>query len=132
LNLAETTVVEGPAPSLETCAAEDAVHLTGYTANRVDVEARMGCRGMLILGDAWFPGWNVYVDGRQAPLLRTCSLVRGVVVESGSHRVTFRYQPWTVYLGAALALLGLAICGLVVFTPMGARLERWATERGEL
>lgn len=132
LNLAETAVVEGPAPSLETCAAEDAVRLTGYTANRVEVEARMGCRGMLILGDAWFPGWKAYVDGRQAPLLRTCSLVRGVVVEGGAHRVTFRYQPWTVCLGAALALLGLTICGVVVFTPMGARLERWATERGEL
>ncbi len=129
LNLVETVVVEGPAPVLAACAAPDDVRLAEYTANRIAVDARMSCRGMLILSDAWFPGWNVYVDGKPAPMLRVRSIVRGVVVDGGAHRVTFRYQPGALYAGAALTLLGLAICALALFGPSDARFARRTTER---
>ncbi len=131
LDLARTAVVEGIAPKLDTCAAADQVRLTGYTANRATVDAQMSCRGLLILGDAWFPGWKAYVDGKPTPVLRTCSLVRGVVVDAGAHRVTFRYEPWTVWAGALLALAGLSLCGVVVCTPLGKKLERWAAPKAE-
>ncbi len=132
LNLVETAVVEGTAPMLEVCAAPDVVQLAEYTANRVMVDARMSCRGILILGDAWFPGWNVYVDGQPAPMLRVCSIVRGVAVNGGAHRVTFRYQPVTLYAGLAMTLLGLAICAVAVLGPFDARLARRTTERAGL
>ncbi len=132
IDLASTAVVEGAAPALETCAGSDEVRIAEYAANHVTVDARMNCRGLLILGDSWCPGWKAYIDGVPAPIARVCSMVRGVVVEGGVHRVTFRYRPWTVFVGGALAALGFAFCAVVAFTRFGTRIEQWATGRAGL
>jgi uncharacterized membrane protein YfhO len=68
------------------------------------VEARMACRGMLILTDTWYPGWRAAVDGRAARIHEAYAAVRGVVVEAGRHTVEFRYAPLRWYAGAALTL----------------------------
>ncbi len=59
--------------------------------------------GVVVLADAWFPGWSVDVDGTEADVLRTWGFLRGVVVPKGEHRVTWRYDPWTFRLGAGLS-----------------------------
>ena len=81
----------------------------------------MRCRGMVILTDTWFPGWQATVDGKRAKIERAYGFVRGVVVEPGNHVIEMRYRPLSVYLGAGLSLLA---CGIViagVFSPMRKR-----------
>jgi hypothetical protein len=81
---------------------------------RVVVRADASDRALLVLADTWFPGWRARVDGRDAPIVRTDQLLRGVVVPAGAHTVEFAYVPWSwragwiVSLVAAVALLGLA------------------------
>ena len=60
-------------------------------------------------------GGRAYVDGHEVVVLRVNFLFRGVQLEPGSHRVTYRYQPASfrsgllVLIGALLAAtLGLA------------------------
>ena len=71
------------------------------------------CRGMLIFGDVWFPGWRATVDGRPARIYKVYNLVRGVVVEAGKHEVVMRYRPMSVFVGIALGLLGVVACFLI-------------------
>lgn len=59
--------------------------------------------GVVVLADAWFPGWSVDVDGTDAEVVRTWGFLRGVVVPKGEHRVTWRYLPWTFRFGAWLS-----------------------------
>jgi uncharacterized membrane protein YfhO len=68
----------------------------------------MGCRGMAVLADTWFPGWQATVDGRSAPILEVYGALRGVVVEQGVHRVEMVYRPWSARLGGLMTLLGIA------------------------
>jgi uncharacterized membrane protein YfhO len=78
------------------------------------VRARASDRGLLVLADTWFPGWRARVDGRDAPIVRTDQLLRGVVIGAGRHTVEFTYVPWSwragwiVSLLAAIGLLALA------------------------
>jgi len=115
---AQEALVVGAAPALADCGGVDEVRMElPYRANRVGIEAKMGCRGLVILSDTYFPGWRVTVDGREAEVLEVFGALRGVVVEGGLHRVEMVYRPATAYWGGGLALLG---WGLVI----------WAWRRG--
>src|ERR1039458_6142513 len=50
-------------PALEKCALPDEAWMTGRNAGSVAFQARMGCRGMLVIADTWYPGWCVCVGG---------------------------------------------------------------------
>jgi uncharacterized membrane protein YfhO len=67
----------------------------------------MACDGMVILSDAFYPGWRARVDHRPAGVYEINGAMRGVAVPRGKHTVTMRYRPVSVYLGAALTLLGI-------------------------
>jgi hypothetical protein len=77
-------------------------------AERVVLRARLSAPGLLVLGDAFYPGWEVLVDGVRRPLLVADYIVRAVKVEAGDHRVEFVFRPISFRLGAAISLLALA------------------------
>lgn len=114
----QAVAVVAPAPTLPfsgpNC-AEDRVRLQNYEPTRVVVTAKMGCAGVLVLGDTYFPGWHVTLDDRPAELLAAYGVVRAVAVPAGEHRVTFDYRPRSVQLGAALSLAGVLLLGAVTY-----------------
>ncbi|HEY1217602.1 MAG: YfhO family protein [Bryobacteraceae bacterium] len=95
-------------PALEQCGQEDRV--TGFAENpsQVWVNVEMGCKGMLIVSDNWYPGWRAEVDGQPAEIWKVNTVIRGVVVPAGKHAVAMRYRPFSVYFGFVCTLLGLA------------------------
>lgn len=104
--------VLGPAPRLETCAAPDHVRIAHYDPSRVVLSVHMACRGMVVLTDTFYPGWQATVDGRPAPIHEAYGIVRGVVADAGTHTIEFRYRPrWLAIAFSAppLALLGTAL-----------------------
>jgi hypothetical protein len=72
----------------------------------VEVEASVPARQVLVLTDSYYPGWRAFVDGTEAPILPVDVLFRGVVLEPGSHRVVFRYQPDSWRIGLLLGVIG--------------------------
>ncbi len=106
--IGEETFLPGPVPELERCAGRDEARIVESSENRVVVEARLACRGMVILSDTWYPGWRARVDGRRERIHEAYAAVRGVVAEAGAHRIEFRYLPGNVLAGAGL--LALAGC----------------------
>lgn len=73
--------------------------------------------GYLVLSDAFYPGWQVTLDGSWAPILRADYAFRAVQIPAGDHQVEFRYRPWSFWGGALLsaatlaALAGLGLSG---------------------
>jgi uncharacterized membrane protein YfhO len=64
---------------------------------------------LLIVSETFYPGWEATVDGKPEPIYEVFGALRGVVLESGSHRVEMRYQPGVVTLGAALSFSAMAL-----------------------
>jgi uncharacterized membrane protein YfhO len=55
------------------------------------------------------------VDHLPAKIYEVNGAMRGVAVPRGSHTVTMRYRPLSVYLGAALTLLGVIVALAMAF-----------------
>lgn len=95
-----------------------------YEPERVVIRTRGEEAAVLVLTDAWFPGWEAVVDGEAAPVLRVDHALRGVALPAGEHRVELRYRPTSLRTGAAMTLLTLA--GMVAASALSvvARLRR--------
>ena len=63
---------------------------------------------LAILPDAYYPGWKVFVDGKERKIIRTNWGMRGVKVKLGDQVVEFLYQPWSFRVGLWLCLISLA------------------------
>jgi hypothetical protein len=102
-----TVYMEEAPPALETCAQPDQVRLLSRETNSLVISADLGCRGMVVAGETYDPGWAATVDGRPARIYEAYGAVRAVVVEGGRHRIEMRYRPTPVLIGAAMTLTGL-------------------------
>jgi hypothetical protein len=112
-----TVVMIGPVPALQSCTGEEQAHVSKRTANSVGIDAKLACRGMLILADTWYPGWTAIVDGRPAPIHQAYSALRGVVLEQGNHRIEFHFQPVSALIGAVMSAVGIfGACLLALWT----------------
>jgi uncharacterized membrane protein YfhO len=100
---------------MEVCQANDEVRLTRRNSGRVTLEADMGCRGMVILGDSYFPGWVATVDGKRAKIHEAYATVRGVVIEKGRHTIEMRYLPVSVFAGLLMSLIGVVGAAVLSF-----------------
>ena len=80
--------------------------------NTVRIEADTPGPTLLVLTDAYFPGWRATVNGEPAPVFPSYSVFRSVALEAGQHDVVFHYQPWSLRIGIAISVL--AIIGTVI------------------
>lgn len=72
-----------------------------YGDTRVVVRAFADEAGLLVLGDAYHPGWIATIDGQPAPVQRVNLLWRGVPVPAGEHEVVFTLAPPSLRFGLA-------------------------------
>jgi hypothetical protein len=80
-----------------------------YAPGEVVVMCRLEEAGILFLGDVWFPGWEVSVDGSPGRIHRANYAFRGVALARGTHRVVFRYRPASFRHGAVVSIAALAL-----------------------
>ncbi len=84
------------------------VQITHDTATRVDIDIETaGGRGILVLADAWAPGWIASVDGKPTPVLKADVAFRAVAVPAGARHVRFEYRPAVARYGLPMAAFGL-------------------------
>ncbi len=70
--------------------------------------------GLLVVNDAFWPGWVARIDGREVPLLASNVIARGVVVPAGRHVVTMDYEPFELRAGFALSSLGALVLAALI------------------
>jgi hypothetical protein len=111
--------------------ATESVEITGGRPGRVVMTATLERDGLIVLADAYAPGWRATVDGVEAPIWRTNRAMRGVVAARGVHRVVMTYEPLSFRAGLVvsgagfLGLLGLLIRSGRAGGPFRGRPERW-------
>lgn len=77
------------------------------TRTRVNVSANKPV--VLVLADAFYPGWQALVDGEPREVFPVYYAFRGVTVEAGKHTVEFRYSPLSFRIGLAISTVVLAV-----------------------
>ncbi|HEY6106234.1 MAG TPA: hypothetical protein VIV59_09655, partial [Anaeromyxobacteraceae bacterium] len=80
---------------------------------RLRIEAEAPGDGLLVVADAFWPGWKARLDGRPVAIQRADLLVRAVAWPAGRHLLEMAYEPIEIPVGisisAAASLLVLAL-----------------------
>jgi uncharacterized membrane protein YfhO len=83
---------------------------------RTVVDATATAPGILVLADAYYPGWRATLDGRSTPIFPADWGLRGVALPEGRHTLVFEYRP--DWLPAAVLM---TVAGLLATLLMLAR-----------
>ena len=123
----ETVLTEAPPPhslpASNVPAAELGTARVMYRgATRVVVEAEAKTECVLVLSDAYYPGWSATIDGKPAAIFPAYYVFRGVILPAGRHEVIYTYIPWTFKAGMAASvttLIATSLCALLLSKKRG-------------
>jgi hypothetical protein len=88
------------------------VRVITYENNRVVLDVTTPAAALLFMSEAYYPGWQAYVDGRLEKILRANYVFRAIPLGPGSHKVEVVMAPLSFKIG--LAVSGLTI--VLLFT----------------
>ncbi|MGE5603276.1 MAG: YfhO family protein, partial [Nitrososphaerales archaeon] len=100
----------------------EGVTMASYTGEQQSYRVQAKAPGLLVVADAWYPGWRATVDGQPAEILRANLLYRAVALQPGEHEVVFEYEPRSWRAGVIVSLA--ALLALIV-TGLAAGFIRW-------
>jgi len=105
-----TAIVDAPCPACPSGPPGPAGTAAGvrWDVDSVALTVDAARAAVLVVSQAWSPGWKARVDGRQAPVVRVDGLVQGVPVPAGARRVELFYRAPGLRLGSAVSLATLA------------------------
>ena len=80
----------------------------------VSDEAIWAADRIVVLTDAFYPGWEAALDGAPVAVLRANTAVRAVVVPAGDHVVEMRYRAHSFRRGLVLAGIAAVLLGVAM------------------
>lgn len=123
----QTVILEKKPPLIDAAPSVPPVtsraEITTYSPRRVAIRAIVTGDSFLVLGDTFYPGWKVYVDGKEDEIYQANYIFRAVYLKKGSHDVEFIYDPLLFKLGLSITVLTL----LCLCAPLGYR--AWVVAR---
>ena len=106
----EVDVIESSGVTLPGPSPAGRAVIERYEPERVVVRTEASAPAVLVLVDAFDPGWRATLDaGDGLPILRANLLMRAVAVPAGTHRVTFVYRTPSLMEGTAASAAGVAL-----------------------
>lgn len=94
--------------------------IISYTNTELTVETQTNGAGYLVINDAFYPGWESWVDGQKTRILVANGWVRAIPIHSGGfHKIQLKYNPPLFMEGiwVSLASLVALVAGLIVPLP---------------
>jgi hypothetical protein len=95
--------------SVSESGASEACRIVRDEPDVVEVDVRLVRPGVVVLSDSIYPGWSATVTTlgdsavRETPIWRANRILRAVPMETGEHRIVFRYQPRSFRVGAVVS-----------------------------
>ncbi|MDI1335472.1 MAG: hypothetical protein PSU94_04735 [Lacunisphaera sp.] len=89
------------------------VSIPRFSLNSVELDVDSPGTAVLVVAEAWYPGWRASIDGRDVPCRPVNGWMRGVAVPAGHSLVRLRYEQegrlagLAVSAATALLLLGI-------------------------
>lgn len=81
---------------------------------RIRLHYRAEAGAFFVVATTFDPGWRASLDGEPAALWPTAACQIGVALPPGEHRLTLEHRDPLVPVGAAVSLLALGVCGVLL------------------
>jgi len=89
------------------------VEITKYGPGEISVRTANTEPGFLLLSQAWYPAWQVSIDGRPGEVLKAFGTLMAVSLPPGTHAVEFIYRSRAFEAGIITSLAGVCMVGVV-------------------
>lgn len=70
-----------------------------YSPLEVAVKTSLTNDGFLVLSDTYYPGWKVFINGKEGKILQANYTMRAVPLDKGDYEVKFIYSPLSFKVG---------------------------------
>ena len=88
--------------------------IVAFAAERVEVEVEASRPALLVLSEAWYPGWTARTESGARECVVANGWMRAVPVEAGVRTVVLEYRSRWLPLGGLVSLAAAGAIGLVV------------------
>jgi hypothetical protein len=85
------------------------VKIVSATSRSLRLEADIDAPGLLVVSEAYYPGWQAWIDDEPTTIHPANVMMRSVLVPAGKHQVRFEYRPRSVVIGFAISGLALIV-----------------------
>ena len=82
---------------------------------------------LVVFSEIYYSGnkdWKAYIDGEYAPHIRVNYVLRAMMIPTGSHKVEFRFEPKSYYIGNNISLAFSVVMILMVLGSLGVNLKK--------
>lgn len=90
------------------------VEITEHTPSGVQLSIGVPDSCYLVVSDVYYPGWRVFVDGKEEDLLRADYAFRAVRVGAGVHTVKMTYSSVYFKIGVLFTVAGIALLAVLI------------------
>lgn len=89
---------------------ENKVEVESFGFNQIQINTQNSTNGYLVILQANYPGWKIYVDGKKTDLIEIDGCFIGVELMKGNHQVKLEFKPWDFYLGLTISTVYMICC----------------------
>ncbi len=91
------------------------IKLTSYHPDLLKYEYSVDKNVVAVFSEIWYPkGWNMYIDGEEKPYFRANYLLRAAVLPAGNHKIEWKFEPTSYFLGENISLFGSILLSLIL------------------
>lgn len=106
------------------------INLKKYANDEIEYEAYSSNNSFAVLSEVYYPaGWNAYVDGKKADIIKSDFFLRGLVIPQGKHTVKLVFEPETVKKGMRVSYLS---TWLLIVIVLGGLFMQWWVDKKKL
>ncbi len=72
-------------------------------------------------------GWKAFIDGKEAPIVKTNYVLRGLYIPAGAHKIEFRFEPTSYLMGSRITSISQIVLVLVFLIALYMEFRRKKT-----
>lgn len=96
-------------------AANSKITLVDYRPDHLVYEYTAPQSVLAVFSEIWYDkGWKAFVDGEEIPYFRADYVLRAAKLPGGNHKVEFKFEPRSYYMGETISLVGSSILVLLL------------------
>jgi uncharacterized membrane protein YfhO len=95
--------------------AGDSVWLVQNDHDEALYRAESAAGGFAVFSEVFYRhGWKAFIDGKEAPILKTNYVLRGLYIPAGKHEVRFSFKPDSYYSSNTASVIASALIWLLM------------------
>ncbi len=83
--------------------------------NRILISAELKEDGFLLINQISYPGWEVYINGKEGRIFTANYLMQAIALDKGKNKVEFIFKSFSFRLGLYIALLAVMFISMTLY-----------------